>query len=63
MSLNQTNITLKNCNDLCMLEGYGHTMSTIRNKHPNNLKGPLMLGYNGLNPQFVSQRTNNVKDV
>jgi hypothetical protein len=31
-----------------MLEGYGHMLLIIRNKHRENLKGPLMMGYSGM---------------
>ncbi len=40
--------TLKNCNRLHTLEGYGHTLSIIRNKHHMDFKGLLMIGYSGL---------------
>lgn len=39
---------LKKHNGLHMLEGYGHMLLIIRNKHRENLKGPLMMGYSGM---------------
>jgi hypothetical protein len=41
--------TLKNCNRLCTLEGYEHTLSILRIKHHMNLKRLLMTSYIGLN--------------
>ncbi len=40
--------TLKNCNGLRMLEGYGHLQVIIRNKHCENFKKSLMMSYKGL---------------
>jgi hypothetical protein len=31
-----------------MLEGYGHMLLLIRNKHRRNLKRLLMMGYSGM---------------
>jgi hypothetical protein len=34
-----------------MLEGYGHMLLIIRNKHCAKWKGPLMTNYSGLKQQ------------
>ncbi len=39
---------VKNCYDLCKLQGYGHTMSIVRNKHWGDSKKSLIMSNSGM---------------
>jgi hypothetical protein len=39
---------MENRNGMCMLEGYGHMLPIIKNKHCKNKKRLLTMGYRGL---------------